>query len=328
MRCFELLDAAAGGPVPLGRLGELVRQALEAQSSSYQYAKVTFDLLLAEYLAHLERQQRTPKYLAAVGYCRRRLGWWWAAKLLSEVTPEMVEMSLEGMPPGNRNHYQDILRAAFNFGVKRGWVLTNPVVRLDRAVYDKPKIHALPNEVVARMFAYAATHQLALLPAWTIGFFCGVREAELDKLLWADVRLEEPEPDVMIRAEVSKTRKKRFIPLPANALEWLAYYFARKGGKPAPEGRVMAGWTRNRLATARARNYAQAVGDPEARWPLNAKRRTFATNWVEAHDNPGRLALLLGHTNMEVSFRHYVGGTTHALGRAYFEIRPNSPASG
>ena len=54
----------------------------------------------------------------------------------------------------------------------------------------------------------------------------------------------------------------------------------------------------------------------------NCKRKTFATNWVAAHGDPGRLALLLGHTSTEVGFRHYVGGTTRALGLTYFEIRP------
>jgi len=78
------------------------------------------------------------------------------------------------------------------------------------------------------MFAHAKTE---LLPAWTIGFFCGVRESELQQLLWAAVRLEEPKPDVMILREVSKTKYKRSIELSDNALTWLDHYFARNGGR-------------------------------------------------------------------------------------------------
>ena len=234
----------------------------------------------------------------------------------------MIEVVLDEMPPGNRNHFQAILRAAFNLALRKGWLKENPVLKLEFAYYQRGEIKALSNEVVAAMLADALGRKPPLLPNYTIGFFAGLRESELQRLLWSDVRLEAQPPDVMVRAQVSKTRSKRFVPLPENALHWLDRYFSLLGGRPPGEERVMEGWTPNKLAWARERNYRRAIGDPQAKWAQNCKRRTFATNFVAAHGDPKYLAIILGHTNTEVGFRHYVGGTTKALGLAYFEIRP------
>jgi hypothetical protein len=58
---YEMLDRAAGQPVPFGHLRGLISEELEARRRRYRYERVSFDLLWEEYLAHL-KDRRTLKY--------------------------------------------------------------------------------------------------------------------------------------------------------------------------------------------------------------------------------------------------------------------------
>ena len=148
IECSQMmLDEVAGQPVPPGQLREIVNREIETLPG--HYARVSFDLLWMEYLEYLESRQKTPKYIEAVGYCRNRFSSRRAYFLLPHVTSELLEEGLVGMSPGHRNFYQDILRAGFNLAIRRGWLKENPVLRLEKAVYPKPEIRALSNEVVA-----------------------------------------------------------------------------------------------------------------------------------------------------------------------------------
>ena len=60
---------------------------------------------------------------------------------------------------------------------------------------------------------------LGLLPFLVFGFFAGVRpKGELQELEWRDVDLSDREkPAIIIRPEVSKTNRRRFVDLSPNA---------------------------------------------------------------------------------------------------------------
>jgi integrase len=66
------------------------------------------------------------------------------------------------------------------------------------------------------MLVHGLEHDLALLPYLVFGFFAGVRpDGELQKVEWSDIKLAEG--TIVIRPEVSKTNRRRFPKISANA---------------------------------------------------------------------------------------------------------------
>jgi integrase len=157
--------------------------------------------------------------------------------------------------------------------------------------------------------------RMEMLPYLSLGFFVGCREAELSKILWSDVFTDEAR--LLIRATVSKTRRKRYIEIPANCLAWLHCYL--KTTSVQPEERIMRSYTPRSLRDARAANWKAAGGLGSE--PPNSKRRTCASNHIALHEDYDKLSLQLGHTSSAMSLI-YVGGVTRKEAIAYFEIRP------
>ena len=106
------------------------------------------------------------------------------------------------------------------------------------------------------MLNHAFENDLDLLPFLVFGFFAGIcPNGELQKLEWQDVDLtERGKPVLVIRPEVSKTKRRRFIDLSPNAIEWVEA-FRRQGGKL--EGRISP-FTPSTLRKCRLKNWTAA----------------------------------------------------------------------
>jgi site-specific recombinase XerD len=157
-----------------------------------------------------------------------------------------------------------------------------------------------------------------------VGFFCGVREAEIWKLRYSDIRISETEKYVIVPAAISKVKRKRIIPLSENAIQWMQWYFETIGRKHIDSGdeRLMSKWHINKLRASQQANY-KAVAGEGAKWQVNCKRHAFASHFIAANRNMTDLALAMGHSTTELTFEHYVGAVSHGEGLAYFEIRPS-----
>jgi integrase len=139
---------------------------------------------------------------------------------------------------------------------------------------------------VARLLENADPHTL---PYWVIGVFCGLRSAELRRLDWEDIHWDEKLLEVPTIK--SKTASRRFVQLHENALAWLLPYRDRRGlvCPPNLNGRLVAD-----RHTAGIRQ-----------WPPNACRHSFASYHLSHFRDPRELALEMGHSRSEVTFRHY-----------------------
>jgi integrase len=84
-----------------------------------------------------------------------------------------------------------LIRAVFNYGVKIGYLRSNPALNLEFVYRPKVEVKPLPNEIVRGMLNDAAANpqRIELLPYLALGFGTGCREAELFKILWSDVLL-------------------------------------------------------------------------------------------------------------------------------------------
>jgi integrase/recombinase XerD len=150
------------------------------------------------------------------------------ARIVSDITAREIEAILRPLTPGARNPVMRYLRAVFNYGIKRGYLTENPIARLDFAARPRLEVVTVPIDQVTGMLNHALENDLYLAPFLVFGFFAGVRpDGELLEFEWSDVKMDANV--IVIRPEVSKTNRRRFVDLSPNAKAWLNAYVDRGG---------------------------------------------------------------------------------------------------
>jgi len=235
-------------------------------------------------------------------------------RLVCDISHRDLEPLLNEIVPGGRNLPMRHLMSFFNYGIKRGYLTSNPISRLDFVESSPKEVEVISPENVARMLEMALRNDLGLLPYLVLGFFCGIRPVgELNLLQWSDVDLHTK--SVTIRYAVSKTKRRRFIEISENAIAWLGAYRER-GGRC--EGPIVDcdEWT---LRTRRRQNRAAAG---IAHWPNSAMRHSYCSYWLAMHKDINKLVLQSGHTSVDTMWRHYHRGTTEAEAKKFWAIMP------
>src|SRR5690348_12942152 len=108
-----------------------------------------------------------------------------------------------------------------------------------------------------------------MVPYFALAAFAGVRsdvkETELIRLLWNDVRLKPtqsfPHGHIQRRADIAKKGKRRLIAIQPNLAAWLQQY-SRKTGRVVPEG-----------ARAKRERVCKATADIENKIPAIAWKK-------------------------------------------------------
>jgi integrase len=106
---------------------------------------------------------------------------------------------------------------------------------------------------------------------------------------------------------------RRIVDIEPLLLRWLDYYIRSGGridGSIAPEKNL-----RKRLRTIR-------VGAGFDRWPQDAPRRTYASNWLAANHDVNRLNNLMGHTSPAMLWQHYHRAVTQRHAAIFWKIEP------
>jgi integrase len=293
----------------------IIRQYLAQHDLRSQ--SVSLSTLFDEYVA--ARSHRTKKYLAEINKSRSPLQGL-LTRLVCDIAPAELERDLLRISAGNRNATMRYLRAMFNHGIKRGYLLDNPILKLDFAHRVRREVQTIPSAIVARMLNHALENDLQLLPFLVLGFFAGIRpDGELQKLEWSDVVFEEN--TIVIRPEVSKTNRRRFPRLSANAQSWLEAYRTRGGGF---EGKIVP-FTPNVLRKKRRANWS-AAADEKAKWIQQGMRHTFCSNWLALHKDVNELVLQSGHDSVDTMWRNYHKGVTQKEANKFWAIRPSEGA--
>jgi integrase len=218
-----------------------------------------------------------------------------------------LESILADLPSASRNARMRRLRSVFNLAIRRGWMLpgTSPIGRMDFVQIDSKEVQTYGNSEVKAMLENALENDLALVPSLVLGFFCGIRpDQEIQKLDWSDLKYDG-NPQIVIRPEVSKTNRRRFIDIAPCAQAWLNAYRARGGstvGKVVPCGpsRLRVRQRANRLAAGVMRSIQDGA------------RHSFCSNHLAKFEDVNRLVLQSGHDSVDTMWRNYHKGTTKA----------------
>jgi len=109
-----------------------VRSFLQAHKA--RTASVTFLVLFNQFLD--AKVDRNPEYLKELRITRDRFPDL-HERIVSDISHRDLEPLLAPISPGGRNTVMRYLRAVFNYGIKREYLTSNPIVRLDFA--DRPR---------------------------------------------------------------------------------------------------------------------------------------------------------------------------------------------
>jgi integrase len=261
-------------------------------------------VVVDELLAAKRHDNLRPRYLSDLKARLARFSHAFGERSIASLTSGELDKWLRslGVQPGTRNSIRLRLGVLFSYAVEQGWCQDNPVRKV-----KKVKASSTPGILTPEEFARvleAATP--VTLPYWLLGGFAGLRRAEVERLEWKDVHFERGL--IEVPALKAKTASRRFVKIQPNLTAWL---LPSIGGT----GRVCPQNLRKLLEADRARAGLK-------KWPSNALRHSFASYHLAKFENAAQLALELGHTNQEITFRHYRELVTPEAAEKYWNIRP------
>jgi integrase len=150
------------------------------------------------------------------------------------------------------------------------------------------------------------------VPAMAISAFAGLRNAEVLRLDWREVRIDEG--FIEVPALKAKTASRRLAPCPANLATWLVPCLV-------PNGPI---WSEHETRLHDAyRAAAKAAG---LTWRDNALRHSFVSYRLAEVQDAARVALEAGNSPQMV-FANYRQLVTSAQAKAWFDIRPQLVSS-
>ena len=213
-----------------------------------------------------------------------------------------------GLSAQSQNNYRAVVRAFFEYAVKRDYTKANPVAKIDKVkIVDKPAAILTPDELRRLLDATSSE----TLPVLAIGAFAGLRMAEIFRLDWKEVDLVRG--FIEVKASKSKTAQRRLVTILSPLREWLLPVSKREG----PVWRWSEAMWRVRAEPVR-RAAKLTI------WPENGLRHSFGSYHLAKFNNANALALEMGHTTTKEIFAHYRQVVRPEEAERYWNIKPSA----
>ena len=242
-------------------------------------------------------------------------------RIVATINADDLDRAMKGMKPTVRNSFMRNLRAAFNFGIKREWLTTNPVEKIEFSSVQQKEVVTLTPDETAALMQSAARHDL--IPYHALGLFAGMRPMELARLEWKDVDMIEGHIEVPPGVVKPTTRKgvtvgrRRIIDMEPNLRAWLEAFVANGG---STEGKIVdTGGLRDRLRAVRAEAGLE-------KWHQDVMRHCYASYWLAEHSDINKLTMFMGHSSTAMLWKHYHRASKKKDAAAFWKIEP-APAA-
>ena len=245
---------------------------------------------------------------------------------IGQVTGKMIDTYLSSLDVAGRtkrNHLR-IITSLFKFAVRRKYLTKDALDELE--AIEKPEADSTaieifsPNEI--KEILGAARPEM--VPWLAIAAFAGLRNAELQRLDWADVDLEQRH--IEVTAAKAKTAARRLVPITDNLLEWLSPFVQKEGRVTGFENvSKQIVWLVEDINETRQAQLEEAGQDPKTapvfNWKRNALRHSFVSYRLAAIKDTAQVALEAGNSPGMV-FRHYRQVVTENEAVKWFSITP------
>lgn len=228
----------------------------------------------------------------------------------SERLKTKVHSGKKGRSIAAVNRELEVLRAMLRFAKGEGWIDRSPFENISSPIISKAdetrRERVLSKDEERRLLSVCVGSRAHLRSLVIAAVDTGMRKGELLSLTWEDVGLCSR--TIRLRAFNTKTAKAREVPIS----ERLAGELAELRGKAIldPEGRVFA-LTKFQHSWDTACRLAEIEG-----LRFHDLRHTLATRLVSAGMPLEEVAKILGHTQINTTFRHYLNITSETISRA------------
>jgi integrase len=299
----------------LADYGETINDAVQFRVNYLEHirrCKTTVSQLASEVVEAKVKDGRSPEYISDLELRLRHFRLDFGDRSVAGITVEEIDNWLRALncSPKSRANYRANIGVMFSYAEQRGMIDRNPVLRT-----SKPKLVDVPPEIFTvdelRVLLETASREAPdVLPMLAIGAFAGLRNAEIEKLDWSEVKTTHPRPHIEVKAAKAKSARRRIVSIHPNLAAWLRSY----SGMTGP---VVPTAARRKLERLR-----EAAGLP--RWPKNGLRHSFASYRLAAiHDAP-RVASELGHTSPQMLYSTYRELVLPEEAERYWQIAPAS----
>jgi integrase len=305
IRCQELLKGC--GVSLTDAVGFYLKNAPRKGSKTLQEA---VELFLASRVKKVNRDRSVATYKSHLEALIT--GLMCGHPLIHEVTTQKIEKYFEGkkLAPKTINNHLGTLKTFFEFCLKHEWCAQNPAEPLEKAKIDRKTVGVFTPAEARKLLNAAATRYADTLAVMAIGLLSGVRSSELMLLEVHMIKLAQRIID--IPAEISKTRKRRLVPISKNLLAWLKL-------APLPtQGRVFQRPKNDFYDNYVAIRAAAGVAKKE-----NGMRHSFATYHLAMYSNVHETSRACGHS-VQILLRDYDAVATKAEGKDYWAIWPQN----
>jgi integrase len=261
------------------------------------------------------------------------------SRMLSMIGGEELRVHLEATTTGAGGYNQNLrlVRAIWNWCAKppRVWCNTEATAHLETQATVSGEIGVLSSQEAEALLRTAEKHFPEAVPAFAIALFTGMRQAEIERLNPSDFTNE----GITVPALSAKTKRRRFIQMPAPLAAWLAAYPIADSVCPTnwqrkeKAVRYLAGWRvwpgvvpsiKTPAKLEELTKKQREAFDARPAWPENALRHTAATIAIALGKPIETLTFEHGHVGgLEMLRRHYVGALPKSEAVKIWSIGPN-----
>ena len=231
------------------------------------------------------------------------------------LTPRLIADYLTGLALAERTrrNHRDVIGFFNRWLILRGYLAKGTDWLEGVQKYTARKLGEISTYTADEMRRLIAAADERILPMIVIGGFAGLRHAEIARLDWRDIDLEEG--FIEVKAENAKTDTRRIVPLKENLKAFLRP-LAKKAGKVV----AVANTTKQLLKTAT--NTSDEANDIEAlEWKHNALRHTYISARVAESGDVPRVADEAGNSP-QVIRTNYLKRMRPAAAAEWFAIEP------
>lgn len=297
VRALSVLNGDVSAEDISGTAAALTRAAaFWMQHNGINDSEISLEDCIQKYVAYKKRLNRRPTTIRELGYKLNSFARSFRGRKVHTITRREIRewLQLQTSSLANWRKYRHILHAFFKYALAEEFIAKNPVVGIDvttaEVVDAETEIYTV--DEVERMLRAAETSAPDIVAALAIGFFAGLRPAEVLRLQWQDVNLDTRR--IRVTKQTSKRKRTRVVEISDNLAAWLSAYGRESGPVCASE----AVW-RNRKTIV-----MQEAGIKK--WIHDGLRHAFGSYHLERHQNPSRTAHQMGHRDTRVMYDHYI----------------------
>lgn len=237
---------------------------------------------------------------------------------VGNITSREIDDFLRDLPVSlrSKDNVHIILKSIFSYARSRGYLPSSERTAaeiLPRIKFKPVKIGILTPTEFSDVLRQACKKTL---PAFVLGGFCGMRQAEICRLEWSAIDFTRKL--ITVNADIAKTSRRRLVPLHAAAAAWISPVSKEKGRIIEYSGPVnLSIMMRNAYQRARVKH------------TQNCLRHSAASYRLAITNNAPQTALELG-TSIEMLMRNYRELVSREEAEKWCAIYPpiDSPSEG